>query len=109
MKSALTDIGRAVMDLIEAYGVAKDSGYVQKPISYSLYQTWRRWDEKEKPRKAGKRERGMKRTYDAKRFDGKCPYTDKPCYEWECDTCEIEAEEKKSMEELDRAESEEKE
>ena len=48
----------------------------------------------------------MKRTYDAEFFDGKCPYTDKPCYEWECDTCEVEAEEKKSMEELDKAESE---
>lgn len=48
----------------------------------------------------------MKRTWDAEFFDGKCPYTDNPCYEWECDTCEIEAEEKKSMEELDRAESE---
>lgn len=52
MKSALTDIGRAVMDLIEAYGISKDSGYVQKPISYALYQTWRKWDEKEKPREA---------------------------------------------------------
>ena len=49
----------------------------------------------------------MKRTWDAELFDGKCPYTGEPCYDWECDTCEIEAEEKKSMEELDRAESEE--
>ena len=40
----------------------------------------------------------------AKFFDGKCPYTNKPCYDWECDTCEVDAEEKKSMEELDRAE-----
>lgn len=59
-----------------------------------------------KPRMAGKRGTGMKRTYDAEFFNGKCPYTDKPCYEWECDTCEVEAEEKKSMEELDKAESE---
>lgn len=35
----------------------------------------------------------MKRTYDAEFFDGKCPYTDKPCYEWECNTCEVEAQE----------------
>lgn len=52
----------------------------------------------------------MKRVYDAKFFEGKCPYTDKPCYEWECDTCEVEAQEKKDMEELnkaDKAESEE--
>lgn len=59
------------------------------------------------PLSKGHQGRGMKRTYDAERFEGKCPYTDKPCNEWECDTCEIEAEEKKSMEELDRAESEE--
>ena len=48
----------------------------------------------------------MRRIWDAEFFDGKCPYTDKPCTDWECDTCEIEAEEKKSMEELDKAESE---
>lgn len=100
MKSALTDIGGAVMDLIEAYGVAQNSRYVQKPISYALYQTWRKWDKKEKPRMAGKR------TYDAELFDGKCPYTDKPCYDWECNTCEIDAQEKEAIEELDRAESE---
>ena len=83
MKSALTDIGKAVINLIEEYGIAKDSGYVQKPISYALYQTWRKWDKKEKPRMAGKRGTGMKRAYDAKIFDGECPYTGKPCYEWE--------------------------
>lgn len=49
----------------------------------------------------------MKRTYDAEYFGGKCPYTDKPCNEWECGTCEIDAQEKEAMEELDRAESEE--
>jgi hypothetical protein len=52
MKSALTDIGKAVMNLIEEYGITKDSGYVQKPISYALYQTWRKWDKVEKPRMA---------------------------------------------------------
>lgn len=56
MKSALTDIGKAVMNLIEEYGIAKDSGYVRKPISYALYQTWRRWDKTEKPREAEKEE-----------------------------------------------------
>ena len=49
----------------------------------------------------------MKRTYDAEFFDGKCPYTGKPCYEWECNTCEVEEQEKKNMEELDKAKSEE--
>lgn len=48
----------------------------------------------------------MKRTYDAEFFNGRCPYTDKPCCEWECDTCEIDAQEKKDAEELDRAERE---
>lgn len=42
----------------------------------------------------------MKRIYDAEIFNGKCPYTGKPCYDWECIICEVEAEEKKSMEEL---------
>ena len=52
MKSALTDIGKAVMNLIEEYGIAKDSGYIRKPISYALYQTWKVWDAKEKARKS---------------------------------------------------------
>ena len=46
----------------------------------------------------------MKRTGDAELFDKKCPYTGNPCYEWECGTCEVEAEEMKSMKELDMAE-----
>ena len=50
----------------------------------------------------------MKRIYDAEFFDGKCPYTDKPCYEWECNSCEVDAQAKKGMEELDKAESEDK-
>lgn len=28
-------------------------------------------------------------------FNGKCPYTDKPCDSFKCDTCEVEAEERK--------------
>ena len=46
----------------------------------------------------------MKRTYDAEFFDGKCPYTGKSCYEWECDTCEVEAQEKEAMKAVDDAE-----
>lgn len=46
----------------------------------------------------------MRRTYDAEFFDGKCPYTGKPCYEWECDTCEVEMQEKESMKAVDDAE-----
>lgn len=54
MKSALSEIGKAVMNVIEQYGIAKESGYVQKPISYALYHTWKIWDKKEKPRQADK-------------------------------------------------------
>lgn len=50
MTSKLTDIGRAIMTLLDEYSNAKESDYVIKPISYALYQTWRIWDAKEKPR-----------------------------------------------------------
>ena len=49
----------------------------------------------------------MKQVYDAEFLDGKCPYTGKPCYEWECNSCEVDSQEKKNMEELDKEESEE--
>ena len=45
----------------------------------------------------------MKRTYDAEFFDGKCPYTGRPCYEWECNSCEVDSQEKKDMEDLDNS------
>lgn len=36
---------------------------------------------------------------DAKKyFKGKCPYTDMKCEEWRCQNCEIEAAERKYME-----------
>ena len=47
MKSKLSEIGKAVMNLIEEYNIAKESSYVRKPISYALYQTWKKWDKKE--------------------------------------------------------------
>jgi hypothetical protein len=50
MTNTLTDIGKAVKDLIEEYGIAKENKYVQKPISYALYNTWKSWDKREKPR-----------------------------------------------------------
>lgn len=43
----------------------------------------------------------MKRTWDAELFDGKCPYTGKPCYEWECDSCEVEMQEREQAQLLD--------
>ena len=50
MTSKLTDIGRAIMTLLDEYSNAQETDYVVKPISYALYQTWRIWDAKEKPR-----------------------------------------------------------
>ena len=44
MKSRLSDIGYAVMDLIEAYQKAKESEFVRDPVCYALYQTWRKYD-----------------------------------------------------------------
>ena len=39
----------------------------------------------------------MKRECDAEFFAYRCPYTDKPCYDWDCDDCEVEAEERAWM------------
>lgn len=49
-KSKITPIGQAIVDLINNYEIAKESGYVRKPISYALYHTWQMWDKKEKDR-----------------------------------------------------------
>lgn len=56
MTSKLTNIGRAIMTLLEEYSAAKDNDYVNKPISYALYQTWEIWDAKEKPKEVVKDE-----------------------------------------------------
>lgn len=35
-------------------------------------------------------------------FDGKCPYTDRPCFrEYDCDNCEVELEERKRADEME--------
>ena len=39
-------------------------------------------------------------------FGGYCPYTDRLCSSWDCENCEVEAEEYKWLEELDEEESE---
>lgn len=44
-------IGKAIGDLIANYEDAIHTDFVYKPISYALYQTWKKWDEKEEPRK----------------------------------------------------------
>ena len=36
---------------------------------------------------------------DKEYFDGRCPYTDKPCEDFECHNCEVEKEEEKYLEE----------
>ena len=43
-------IGKVVDYFIREYNMAMDNNYVEKPISYALYQTWKWLDEKEKPR-----------------------------------------------------------
>ena len=47
-------LGKVVDYFISEYNKAIDSAWVQKPISYALYQTWKWLDEKEKPRKESK-------------------------------------------------------
>lgn len=32
-------------------------------------------------------------------FNGKCPYTDKPCENWNCNECKIEQEEREYLKE----------
>lgn len=41
MPRKLTDIDKAIRDLLDEYSHAKESDCVAKPISYVLYQTWR--------------------------------------------------------------------
>ena len=41
----------------------------------------------------------MKRTADAEFFNYRCPYTGKPCDDWNCDECEVEEQERRCMDE----------
>ena len=50
MARKLTDIDKAIINLLDEYSHAKESDCVMKPVSYALYQTWRIWDAKEKPK-----------------------------------------------------------
>lgn len=43
----------------------------------------------------------MKRENDRLFFEGRCPYTDKPCDLWECDECEVEQREKEYMQNME--------
>lgn len=49
-KSKTSPLCKAILDFINTYNSAVDSTLVKKPISYALYQTWKMWDAKEKPR-----------------------------------------------------------
>lgn len=49
----------------------------------------------------------MKRMWDAKLFFGRCPYTGNPCKVWECDSCEVEMQEREQEQLLDDKEYEE--
>lgn len=42
---------KAIEKLGEMYAKALNTPYVEKPISWALYKTWREIDMKEKPRK----------------------------------------------------------
>ena len=42
---------------------------------------------------------------DAELFAYKCPYTDKPCYSWECESCEVEQEEREWCEQMEGSDS----
>lgn len=44
-------IGDAIVMLCDEYNKAKEQSFILKPVSYALYQTWKFYDEKEKPRK----------------------------------------------------------
>ena len=55
-------IGKAIGDLIANYEDAIHTDFVYKPISYALYQTWKKWDEKEEPRKTKDRHEKEQKT-----------------------------------------------
>lgn len=43
-KKKRVSIERAVNTVLRKYNKAKDLEYVQKPISYALYETWKHFD-----------------------------------------------------------------
>lgn len=40
----------AIYDIQDQYEEALHLGFVKKPMAYALYQTWKKWDAKEKPK-----------------------------------------------------------
>lgn len=48
----MEEIRDAIKMLKDNFKMADKNVYIQKPISYALYKTWRHFNEIEKPRKA---------------------------------------------------------
>ena len=46
MKSRVTEIGEAILDLIKIYADLKEDPYTKDPVARALYFTWKKYDEK---------------------------------------------------------------
>ena len=46
MKSRVTEIGEAILDLIKIYADLKEDPYTNDPVARALYFTWKKYDEK---------------------------------------------------------------
>ena len=44
MKSRVTEIGEAILDLIKIYTELKDDPYTKNPVARVLYFTWKKYD-----------------------------------------------------------------
>lgn len=44
MKSRVTEIGEAILDLIKIYTELKDDPYTKNPVARALYFTWKKYD-----------------------------------------------------------------
>ena len=44
------DLKKAIEELTEEYNKAIENDYVFKPMAYTLYRLWQKWDEKEHSR-----------------------------------------------------------
>ena len=44
MKSRVTEIGEAILDLIKIYTDLKDDPYTKNPVARALYFTWKKYD-----------------------------------------------------------------
>lgn len=44
MKSRVTEIGEAILDLIKIYADLKEDPYTKNPVARALYFTWKKYD-----------------------------------------------------------------